>query len=180
MSSEGGKIGGTASVGSHGAQMANGGTASVGSHGAQMANGGIASMKKKKESPPRDANYKMASGLGAANVHEQMSSEGGTAAALANAQHRRRNEDGQSAYTYTTERLEGDNMPYARGLALGDYLLQQEAFEMEVLTAVLKVPVITKKRKRRVAEQMVPEISPGSYSYRQGEFHRAWKKHKHL
>jgi hypothetical protein len=51
---------------------------------------------------------------------------------------------------------------------------------MEVLTAILKVPVITKKRKRRVAEKMVPEISPGSNSYRVGEFHRAWKKHEHL
>jgi hypothetical protein len=60
----------------------------------------------------------MATGLGAASAHAQTSSEGGTAAALANAQ-RRRNEDGQSAYTI--ERLEGDNMPYARGLGLGVY-----------------------------------------------------------
>jgi hypothetical protein len=105
MSSEGAKIGGTASVGSH---------------GAQMANGGIASMKKKKEGPPRDASYKMASGLGAASDHAQTSSEGGAAATLANAQ-RRQNEDGQSAYTI--EPLEGDNMPYARGLGLGDHLL---------------------------------------------------------
>jgi hypothetical protein len=53
---------------------------------------------------------------------------------------------------------------------------------MEVITEVLEVPVITKKRKRRVdvAEQMVPEIPPVCYSYRRGEFHRAWKKHKHL
>jgi hypothetical protein len=51
---------------------------------------------------------------------------------------------------------------------------------MEVLTAVLEAPAITKKRKRRVAEQMIPEISPGSNLYRRGEFHRAWKKHKHL
>ena len=67
-------------------------------------------------------------------------------------------------------------MPYARGLGLGDAAV----FEMEVLTTILEVPVITKKRKQRVAEQMVQEISPGSNSYRRGKFHRAWKKHEHL
>jgi hypothetical protein len=51
---------------------------------------------------------------------------------------------------------------------------------MEVLTAVLEVPGIAKKRKQRVAEQMIPERSPGSNSYTQGKLHRAWKKHKHL
>jgi hypothetical protein len=54
------------------------------------------------------------------------------------------------------------------------------AFEMEVLTAVLKVPGTTKKRKQRVAEQMIPEILQGSSSYKQGKFHRAWKTHEHL
>jgi hypothetical protein len=54
------------------------------------------------------------------------------------------------------------------------------AFEMEVLTAVLEVPGTTKKRKQRVAEQMIPEISPGSSSYKQGKFHRSWKTHQHL
>jgi hypothetical protein len=54
------------------------------------------------------------------------------------------------------------------------------AFEMEVLTAVLKVPGTTKKRKQRVAEQMNPKISPGTYSYKQGKFHSAWKTHEHL
>ena len=144
-------------------------------HAQTSSEGGTGSIKKQKASAPRDPNYVMATGLGAASAHAQTSSEGGTAAALANAQ-RRRNEDGQSAYTI--ERLEGDNMPHARGLGLGDHLLQQEAFEMEVITEVLEVPVITKKRKRRVdvAEQMVPEIPPVCYSYRRGEFHRAWKK----
>jgi hypothetical protein len=122
----------------------------------------IPPIKKRKESPARDANYKMADGGAPENDHQQMSSEGGNiggaAAALANAQ-RRRNEGGQSAYT--VEHLEGDNMPYARGLGLGDHLLKQAikqakrkakavekalekaaavAFEMEVLAAVLEVP----------------------------------------
>jgi hypothetical protein len=53
---------------------------------------------------------------------------------------------------------------------------------MEVLTAVLKAPGITKKRKQkqRVAEQMIPAIESGSSSYRKGKFHRAWKLHEHL
>jgi hypothetical protein len=41
--------------------------------------GGTASIEKKKASPPRDTNHKMATGVVAANDHEQMSSEGGTA-----------------------------------------------------------------------------------------------------
>ena len=53
MSSEGGKIGGKT--------------------------GGPASIKKRKESPPRDAKYKMADGSAPENDHQQMSSEGGNA-----------------------------------------------------------------------------------------------------
>ena len=77
-------------------------------------------------------------------------------------------------------------MPYARGLGLGDHLLKQakrkaaEAFEMEVRTAVLEVPGITKKRKMRVAEKMSPVIPPGSHSYKWGKFHIAWNKYEHL
>ena len=53
---------------------------------------------------------------------------------------------------------------------------------MEVRTAVLKVPDITKKnqQKKRAAEQMIPEILHGSSSYKKGKFHRAWNLHKHL
>jgi hypothetical protein len=54
-----------------------------------------------------------------------------------------------------------------------------EAFEMEVLTAVLEVPGITKKRKQRVAEKMSPAIPPGSRSYKKGKFHIAWNKYEH-
>jgi hypothetical protein len=88
--------------------------------------GGTASIEEKRKSPARDTNYKMANGDAPENDLQQITSEGGkiggAAAALANAQ-RRRNEGGQSAYT--VEHLEGDNMPYARGLGLGDYLLKQ-------------------------------------------------------
>jgi hypothetical protein len=52
--------------------------------------------------------------------------------------------------------LEGNNSQHLFGLGLGNHLLQQEAhlrqqeaFEMEVPTAILKVPVGTTKRKRR-------------------------------
>ena len=38
--------------------------------------GGTASIEKKKASPPRDTNHKIATGMVAANDHEQMSSEG--------------------------------------------------------------------------------------------------------
>jgi hypothetical protein len=41
-----------------------------------------------------------------------------------------------------------------------------EAFEMEVVTALIKVPVGTPKRKQRVAAQMVPVASAGSSSYK--------------
>ena len=54
------------------------------------------------------------------------------------------------------------------------------AFEMEVLTAVLKVPGTTKKRKQRVSEQMTPSIPSDSSSYKRGKFHRAWKLYEHL
>ena len=67
-----------------------------------------------------------------------------------------------------------------RDLGLGVGLDQQKAFEMEVATAIKKVPGATKNRKRCVAELMVPEIPFDSSSYRQGKFNTAWKKHKHL
>ena len=51
--------------------------ASVESHGKQMAKGGIASIEKKRKSPPRDDNHKMADGSAPENDHQQMSSEGG-------------------------------------------------------------------------------------------------------
>jgi hypothetical protein len=102
--------------------------------------------------------------------------------------------------------FEEHSSQHLRDLGLGDHLLKQAkrkakavekaalekakavekaaavAFEMEVLTAVLKVPGITKKRKQKqsVAEQMIPAIPSGSSSYKQGKFHRAWKLHKHL
>jgi hypothetical protein len=50
----------------------------------------------------------------------------------------------------------------------------------EVLTAVLEVPGITKKRKMRVAEKMSPAIPSGSHSYKRGKFHIAWNKYEHL
>jgi hypothetical protein len=56
--------------------------------------------------------------------------------------------------------FEGHSSQHIRDLGLGDHLLDQqakrkaaEAFEVEVLTAVLEVPGITKKRKQRVAEK---------------------------
>jgi hypothetical protein len=50
-----------------------GGMASVESHGKQMAKGGIASIEKKRKSPPRDADFKMADGSAPENdPHQQM------------------------------------------------------------------------------------------------------------
>jgi hypothetical protein len=54
-----------------------------------------------------------------------------------------------------------------------------EAFETEVLTAVLEVPGITMKRKQRVAEKMSPAIPSSSHSYKKGKFHIAWNKYEH-
>jgi hypothetical protein len=63
---------------------------------------------------------------------------------------------------------------------LGAHLLDQQAFEMEVRTAVLEVPGITELRKKRGAEQMSPAISSRSHSYKKGKFHTAWNKYEHL
>jgi hypothetical protein len=46
---------------------------------------------------------------------------------------------------------------------------------MEVITGLMEVPVGTKSRKRRVAEQMAPVVSVHSR-----KFGRAWKKHTGL
>jgi hypothetical protein len=43
---------------------------------------------------------------------------------------------------------------------------------MEVITGLMEVPVGTKSRKRRVAEQMAPVVSGHSR-----KFDRAWKKY---
>jgi hypothetical protein len=139
--------------------------------------GGFAStIKKRKESPARDANYKMANGLVAANDLQQLTSELGNARSNNNQQRLK----GEDQGVYEVGYFEGHSSQHIRDLGLGVGLDQQKAFEMEVATAIKKVPGATKNRKRRVAELMVPEIPFDSSSYRQGKFSTAWKKHKHL
>ena len=60
--SAGGKAGGTATVASHGPQLANGGKATVASHGPQLANGGTTSMSG--EHAPRIHSAGGTAGLG--------------------------------------------------------------------------------------------------------------------
>jgi hypothetical protein len=140
-------------------------------------------IKKRKESPARDANYKMANGDAPENDLQQMSSEAGNAGSK-NRQQRLKEEDQK---VYEVGYFEGHSSQHLRDLGLGDHLPDQQAklkaaepFEMEVLTAVKEVPGITKKRKMRVAEKMSPAIPSGSHSYKRGKFHIAWKKYEHL
>jgi hypothetical protein len=97
-------------------------------------------MMKKKESPPRDANYKMANGLVAASDLEQFTSEGGNARSNNNQQRLK----GEDQEVYEVGYFDGHSSQHLRGLGLGVGLDQQKAFEVEVATAIKKVPVDTK------------------------------------
>jgi hypothetical protein len=195
------------------------GGAPANDHQQMSSKGGKNTIEKKRKSPPRDDNYKMADGSAPENDLQQMTSEGGKASkggnALSKNRQQRLKEEDQKVYKVGY--FEGHSSQHLRDLGLGDHLLKQAkrkekavekatfdrllkrakrkakavekatlekaaavAFEMEVLTAVLKVPGTTKKRKQRVAEQMTPAIPSGSISYKQGKFYRAWKMHEHL
>ena len=160
--------------------------------------GGMASVEKKRKSPARDANYKMADGSAPENDLQQFTSEGGNAGSK-NRQQRLKGEDQK---VYEVGYFEGHSSQHLSDLGLGLKQAKRKAkavekaalkavkaalekaaavaFEMEVLTAVLKVPGTTKKRKQRVAEKMSPAIPSGSHSYKRGKFHIAWMKYEHL
>jgi hypothetical protein len=164
-------------------KMANGGAPEndhqqMSSEGGKI--GGPALIEKKKKSPARDANYKMANGGAAANDHQQMSSDGGRIGGQTKSNNNQQRLKGEDQGVYEVGYFEERSSQHIRDLGLGMGLDQQKAFEMEVATAIKKVPGRpTKNRKRRVAELMVPEIPFDSNSYRRGKFYTAWKKHKH-